>query len=132
MSKIPMFVALICWIYSCRKSNKTSPVLSGIYAGVFVRHIGGTSLTSSVQFIFSGNNFTGTTTGNFPIICSGNFQTTNDSIIFLNPSVLPDNTDESIMLGGKYKLRVQGDSLIFSNIIGDFIYEEDVYSLTKQ
>jgi hypothetical protein len=126
------FAVLLWFISSCNKSNLTAPVLSGTYNGTFTRNFGDSSLSSNLQLIFTGGSYKGTTIGNFPLICPSNFQITSDSIFFQNPCFLPANIDEAFILIGNYKLHVQGDSLIFSRIMGDFIYEEDIYRLKKQ
>src|SRR5450755_2084189 len=131
MRKILLFLFMAVAIVSCTKNN-AGPVISGTYSGTFTRNLGDSSLTSNVTFVFISNIFSGTTTGNFPLICPGNFQTTADSIEFNNPCVLPANIDEAFMLTGNYKLVVTGDSVIFSHLLGDFIYEEDIYRLKKQ
>jgi hypothetical protein len=131
MRSILLIFLLIVLMGSCTKSNNT-PVLSGTYSGTFTRNLGDSSFTSNVTFVFLSNIFSGNTTGNFPIICPGNFLTTPDSIKFDNPCILPANVDESFMLTGNYKLLVQGDSVTFSRLMGDFIYEEDIYRLKKQ
>jgi len=131
MRNILLILLLIVLIGSCTKNNN-APVLSGTYSGTFTRNLGDSSFTSNVTFVFLSNIFSGSTTGDFPIVCPGNFLTTPDSIKFDNPCILPTNVDESFMLTGNYKLLVQGDSITFSRLIGDFIYEEDIYRLKKQ
>jgi hypothetical protein len=131
MSKILVILLIVVSVVSCSKSNN-APALSGTYSGTFTRNLGDSSFTSNVTFVFLSNIFSGSTTGNFPIICPGTFLTTPDSIEFNNSCVLPANVDEAFILTGNYKLAVSGDSVAFSRLMGDFIYEEDIYSLKKQ
>jgi hypothetical protein len=132
MSKILLSLFIVVSFASCTKNNN-APAISGTYSGTFTRYLGDSIYTSDVKFFFLTNIFSGTTsTGYFPIICPGNFQTTPDSIEFNNPCTLPANVDESFVLSGNYKLQVQGDSVTFSRVIGDFIYEEDIYRLKMQ
>jgi hypothetical protein len=131
MRSILLFLLLIVLMSSCTKSNN-APALSGTYSGTFTMNLGDSSFTSNVTFVFLSNIFSGSTTGNFPIICPGNFLTTADSIKFDNPCILPANVDEAFILTGNYKLVVSGDSVTFSRLMGDFIYEEDIYRLKKQ
>ncbi|MEJ0079810.1 MAG: hypothetical protein WDM78_02335 [Puia sp.] len=55
-----------------------------------------------------------------------------DSIHFVNQCAFPANFDWTLIITGSYKLIKTGDSLYIRRIIGDFAYEEDVYSLRKQ
>jgi hypothetical protein len=131
MFKILVILLIVVSVFSCTKNNDT-PTISGTYSGTFTRNLGDSSYISNVTFVFLSDVFSGTANGNFPIICPGNFQTTLDSILFNNPCILPDNVDEAFMLTGNYKLVVSGDSVTFSRLIGDFVYEEDIYRLKKQ
>lgn len=132
MRKILLLMLIVVVIASCTKSSDSPPSISGTYTGTYTRNLGDSSYSSSVTFVFLSNVFSGSTTGNFPLICPGTFQTTVDSIEFNNPCVLPANINEAFMLTGNYKLVVSGDSVTFSRLMGDFIYEEDTYRLKKQ
>ncbi len=133
MKNVLGFIFLLTSIASCTKNTDSSPAISGTYVGTYTRNLGDSSYNSNIKFVFLSNVFSGTSTSeDFPIICPGTFQTTADSILFNNPCVLPGNINEAFMLMGNYKLVVSGDSVTFSRIMGDFIYEEDIYRLKKQ
>jgi hypothetical protein len=109
--------------------------IQGTYTGTFVRWQGKDGAVSDVKITFSGNAFNGTSDSlNYPSICSGTFAITYDpdSIHFVNQCDFPANFDWTLILTGPYKLIETGDSLYFRRTIGDFAYEEDVYSLRKQ
>jgi hypothetical protein len=122
---------------SCRKGCSTGmgPKIQGTYSGTFIRWQGKDGVVSNVNISFTGNEFNGNSDSvNYPSICSGTFTTTNnpDSVHFINKCDFPANFDWSLVLTGPYKLVETGDSLYFRRVIGDFAYEEDVYSLRKQ
>lgn len=122
---------------SCRKgcSMGMGHMIQGTYAGTFVRWQGKDGAISNVKITFSGNAFNGSSDSvNYPSICSGSFTTTNnpDSVHFINQCDFPANFDWTLILTGPYKLIQTGDSLYIRRVIGDLVYEEDVYSLRKQ
>jgi hypothetical protein len=123
---------------SCRKgcSNMTmGPKIQGTYTGTFARWQEKDTPSSNVKITFSGNEFNGSSDSlNYPSICSGTFTVTAspDSVHFVNQCDFPANFDWTLILTGPYKLIQTGDSLYIRRVIGDFMYEEDVYSLRKQ
>ena len=111
------------------------PKIHGTYTGTFVRWQGKDGAISNVKITFSGNAFNGISDSvNYPSICSGSFTTTSnpDSVHFINQCDFPANFDWTLILTGPYKLIQTGDSLYIRRVIGDVMYEEDVYSLQKQ
>jgi len=124
-------------LQSCRKSCSMGMghKIQGTYTGTFIRWQGKDGLKSNVKITFSENAFNGSSDSlNYPSICSGSFSKTNnpDSIHFINQCDFPANFDWTLILTGSYKLIQIGDSLYMRRVIGDFMYEEDVYSLRKQ
>ena len=122
---------------SCRKgcSMGMGHKIQGTYTGTFVRWQEKQGAASNVKITFSETAFNGNSDSlNYPSVCSGTFTTTYDpdSIHFINQCDFPANSDWTLILTGSYKLIETGDSLYFRRIIGDFAYEEDVYSLRKQ
>ena len=123
---------------SCRKGCSNmgmGPKLQGTYTGTFVRWLEKQGAVSNVTITFSGNAFNGSSDSvHYPSICSGSFTTAGspDSVHFVNQCDFPANFDWTLILTGPYKLIETGDSLYFRRVIGDFAYEEDVYSLRKQ
>jgi hypothetical protein len=125
-------------LISCRKGGcgpGMGPNVQGTYTGTFKRWVGKEGSESQVKITFSGKEFNGSSdSSNYPAICNGTFTVTDmpDSIRFVNQCVFPANFDWTLILNGSYKLVQTGDSLYIRRTIGDFIYEEDVYSLRKQ
>lgn len=125
-------------LISCRKGGcgaGMGPVVQGSYAGTFIRWHEKDGAASNVRITFSGNEFNGNSDSlNYPSVCNGTFTVTDmpDSIYFVNQCDFPANFDRTLILTGSYKLIETGDSLYFRRVIGDFAYEEDVYSLRKQ
>ena len=122
---------------SCRKgcSMGMGPKLQGTYTGTFVRWIEKQGAPSNVTITFSANHFNGNGDSlDYPSICSGTFTTSisPDSVQFTNQCDFPANFDWTLILNGSYKLIQMGDSLYIRRIIGDFAYQEDIYSLRKQ
>jgi hypothetical protein len=122
---------------SCRKgcSMGMGPKIQGTYTGTFIRWQGKDGPASNVKITFSGNAFNGSSDSlNHPSICSGTFTTSRspDSVHFINQCDFPANFDWTLILTGSYKLIQAGDSIYIRRVIGDFMYEEDVYSLRKQ
>jgi len=123
---------------SCRKGCSNmgmGPKIQGTYTGTFIRWHGKNGLASNVTITFSKDAFNGTSDSvNYPSICSGSFTTTSnpDSVHFINQCDFPANFDWTLILSGPYKLIRTGDSLYIRRVIGDIVYEEDIYSLRKQ
>jgi hypothetical protein len=132
-----ILLLIISSMSSCRKncSMGMGLVIQGTYTGTFVCWVGIEGSAANVKITFSGDIFNGNSDSlNYPPICSGTFTTTSnsDSIHFANQCDFPANFDWTLVLNGSYKLIQINDSLYFHRVIGDFIYEEDVYSLRKQ
>jgi hypothetical protein len=125
------FLLLVASLVSCKKNNG-NPILSGNYAGTATQIIDFNLFVYNIQLTFAGNSFQGKSDEALPIICSGHFQISADSIDFQNPCILPANLDESFILTGKYRVLIQGDSLYFSRTTGYSPYGQDVYTLKKQ
>lgn len=122
---------------SCRRGCDMwmGPKIQGTYTGTFVRWQEKVGVASNVKITFSGNAFDGSSDSlNYPSICNGSFTTTSnpDSVQFTNQCDFPANFDRTLILTGAYKLIQTGDSLYIRRVIGDFAYEEDIYSLRKQ
>jgi hypothetical protein len=111
------------------------PKIQGTYTGTFVRWLGKDGAVSNVKITFSVDAFNGSRdSSNYLAICNGSFTTSGDPdpVHFVNTCVFPANFDWTLILTGSYKLIQTGDSLYFRRVIGDLIYEEDVYSLRKR
>jgi hypothetical protein len=132
MKKFTGLFLLICLGLSCKKSNNQQTTLSGTYSGYFTLKIGSTGTPVPVTMIFSGSTYRDPNDSTFSIVCHGNFQIEQDSINIQNQCAYPANIDLTTILGGKYRIFIKGDSVAFSRIIGDFVYEEAVYSLKRQ
>jgi hypothetical protein len=128
MKKFLKYLLLTILPVSCMKNN-VSPSLSGEYSGTAEQHTGPYISLFNIQLTFTADSFKGKSENNLPIICSGNFKITRDSINFQNPCVLPAFLDESFVMGGKYKVVIFGDSLIFSH---RFFNTQETYNLKKQ
>jgi hypothetical protein len=109
-------------------------MISGTYTGTFVRWLGKEGASANVKITFTGMAFIGNSDSlNYPSICNGSFQTFgSDSIRFINQCDFPANFDWTLILNGSYKLIQDGDSMYIRRVIGDLVYEEDVYSLVRQ
>jgi hypothetical protein len=128
------FFLILAALVSCKKTCDPGKMISGTYTGNFVRWLGKDGPSANVKISFTGMAFNGNSDSlNYPAICNGSFQTFGiDSIRFVNQCDFPADFDWTLILNGSYKLIQRGDSLYFRRVIGDFIYEEDVYSLVKQ
>jgi hypothetical protein len=129
-----MLLLIISCLSSCRKSCSMGNMISGTYNGTLVRWLGKEGPVANVKITFTGDAFNGNSDSlNYPSICSGTFNTVStDSIHFINQCDFLANFDWTLILNGSYKLIQTGDSLYFRRVIGDIIYEEDIYSLRKQ
>ncbi len=127
-----VFLAILL-LTNCKKSTEPEHFLTGTYTGSFIRHIEETGDTAHVQLSFTGNKFNGTSdSSRYPMLCAGTYTLPADSIDFINACDLQPGSDLSLLLQGSYKLVQILDSLYIRRIMGDFAYEEDVYSLRKQ
>jgi hypothetical protein len=129
-----IFFLILSGLASCRKTCDPGKMISGTYAGKFIRWLGKTGPSSNVKITFNGSDFNGSSDSlNYPAICNGSFLTFgSDSIRFANQCAFPADFDWTLILNGSYKLILSGDSLYIRRVIGDFVYEEDVYSLARQ
>lgn len=143
MKWVLILLVTIGSLNSCRKVGGVGghcgpgmgPKVEGTYTGTFVRWNEKQGSAVNVKITFSENEFNGNSDSlNYPSICSGSFTVTDmpDSIHFINQCDFPANFDWTLILTGSYQLTDTGDSLYFRRVIGDFAYEEDVYSLHKQ
>jgi len=135
MKKIGGLLLLIVCLASCKKNCGIEHMIQGNYTGTFVRWQGKDGPVSHVKLTLSGSAFNGSSDSvYYPAICSGTFNTSSnpDSIHFVNTCAFPADFDWTFILNGSYKLVQTGDSLYIRRVIGDFVYEEDVYSLRRQ
>lgn len=78
-----------------QEETQDPPVLAGSYNGNFSR----TGMTSTdITIAFTGNNFTGSSTAGYPVICNGTFTMNNNQVSFTNAC----NGSGDILLNGTY------------------------------
>lgn len=76
------------------EENTDPPTLAGTYNGSFTR----TGMEAvNITIVFTGNNFTGSSTGSYPVICSGTFNMSSSQVSFNNTC-----TEGDIVLNGTY------------------------------
>jgi hypothetical protein len=116
---------------SCRKNNETKVPPEGTYTGTFTRVGLILSQPESVKITFNGNNFNGER-NETSHICNGTYEITGDSVDFHNACLFTANIDESMVLAGKYKIVIEGDSLFISRMYLSSSSYSDTYMLKKQ
>lgn len=127
-----LIIVVILFLASCRKTNESKvPPPEGTYTGTFTRV--GLVLTKpdSVKITFSGTAFNGESNGTCRV-CNGTYEISADSVDFHNACLFPANIDESMVLAGKYKIVIDGDSLFISRMYLSFSSYSDTYRLKKQ
>ncbi len=135
MKRVSVLLLLVIFVTSCRKTCGLEHMIQGTYTGTFVRWQGKDGAVSHVKLTLSGSGFNGSSDSvYYPAICNGTFYISSnpDSIHFVNQCAFPADFDWTFILNGSYKLVQTGDSLYIRRVIGDIVYEEDVYSLRKQ
>lgn len=78
-----------------QQETQEPPVLAGTYNGNFSRT--GMAATE-ITIAFTGNNFTGSSTAGYPVICNGTFTMNNNQVSFTNAC----NNSGDIVLNGTY------------------------------
>ncbi len=78
-----------------QEETQDPPVLAGTYNGNFSRT--GMAATD-ITIAFTGNNFTGSSTAGYPVICNGTFTMNNNQVSFTNAC----NNSGAIVLNGTY------------------------------
>lgn len=98
---------VLCLVFSavitgCSKEKETQqeetqdpPLLAGTYNGSFNRT--GIAATD-ISIAFTGNNYTGSSTAGYPVICNGTFTMNTTQISFTNAC----NSSGDIVLNGTY------------------------------
>ena len=125
-----ILTALIFLTISCKKYNSTS-IPIGTYQGTFQRSVINT--VSNVTIKFSSKDFEGQSQYiHYPDICNGTFLISQDTISFGNACVYTADFDWSLILSGKYKVSVFGDSLIITRAYNGIVYYDDIYKLKMQ
>ncbi len=135
MRRLLILPLIIMIISSCKKSSETAkPVVldNATYKGTFQRKLDTYGNISNVQLNFSSGKFSGASDqGKYPGICNGTFSIRGDSIEFMNACVWTAEFDWSLILGGRYAVKQNGNDLRLSRKYMNGKYE-DVYLLTKQ
>ncbi len=128
-----LLTAPASWLGSCTRTSETLNTLPGTYTGTFNYYLDKDQGTAQVKITFTESWFDGKSdsTG-YPAICTGTYNTWSDSIRFINSCDFPANTPHSLMLDGKFAYVQKGDSLFIRRVIGDIVYEEDVFRLRRE
>jgi hypothetical protein len=97
-----LLFTIVCVIPACSKEkdnngeeNTNPPTLEGTYSGSFSRT--GMDITN-FTITFTGNNFTGSSAGSYPVICNGTFNMNASQVSFTNTC----NEPGTIVLNGVY------------------------------
>ncbi len=121
----------ILFLVSCRKNNETKVPPEGVYTGTFTRVGFVWTKPDSVKITFTGNNFSGESKGPSRI-CNGSYEIIADSVNFNNACVFTANFDWPLIMSGKYKIFMEGDSMVISRMYISFNSYSDTYRLKKQ
>lgn len=132
MKRIMIVLMMAVAVTACEKATTTVEP-AGVFKGTFQRMGVMTGGVANVTLTFSGSQFTGQSDSpRYPAIGTGNFEAKADSVSFTNTSVWTADFDWSLILNGKYKVIVKGDSLELRKYYNGIAYMEDVYKLKKQ
>ena len=138
MKKSNLLLFFLLLIVSCEYkdvSKKTVTLNSGTYQGQFVRlnsliYSPDYNVLVNVTLTFTSDKFSGASgKPRYPAICNGTYQINGQEINFENLCIWTADFDWSIILGGKYYLKIEGNKLSIFRTIGD---TTDRYDLVLQ
>jgi hypothetical protein len=136
MKTIGFALAFILCIGGCSTIQESYTFADGTYKGSFKREITRQPTdTSTVILRFSGNTWSGSSSKPYyPALCKGTYSIVGDTIIFMNECAWTANFDGTLILGGKYKIRIQSDSIEISKDFRSATSDKQVdrYRLKRQ
>lgn len=124
-------------VLSCTDQDTATVTMikPGTYKGQFIRFNSNMNspnynVFANVTLHFDGNQFSGTSEKTlYPAICKGRFSLTGQEIYFENLCAATLNFDWSLMLNGKYQVKMTGNTLSIRRQTGENL---DSYSLVLQ
>ena len=138
INRLTLFICIaFIFVLSCeyKDTSITTIIKSGTYKGQFIRnnpyiYSPNYNIVANVTLVFNGNKFSGESDkAKYPAICNGTFNTTGQEINFENLCVWTADFDWSIILAGKYQIKVDGNKLSITRPTGD---STDIYNLVLQ
>jgi len=116
MKKFMLALAFIACICGCSTIQENYLFADGTYKGSFQREITWLPTdTSTVTLRFSGNTWSGSSSKPYyPALCKGTYTIIGDTIIFTNECAWTANFDWTLILSGKYKIKIKSDSIEIS------------------
>lgn len=115
MARVILLIVFSCLLYSCENNDviRNTDLTPGVYKGHFIRSNPYAKFApSKVTLIFTPNAYTGESdVTNYPAICNGTYKITGQEIEFFNSCIWTGEFDQSLILKGKFELRVDGSQL---------------------
>ena len=132
------FIFAFLVLISCKNDEATEQIVieDGIYIGTFQRRIvWAQSDTANVTLTFEANKWSGTSDRTkYPALCKGTYSIDGNTIQFENECAWTAEFDWTLILSGKYNIKINGNSIEFSSdsrsATKDTYY--DIYILKKQ
>ena len=136
IKEIVLIIGLLFFV-NCSKNEQIEKILpDGIYTGTFQRVlVWSDNNIANISITISSNKWTGTSSiVKYPALCSGTYFIEGDSITFVNECVWTAEFDWSLILGGKYHFKKDGNVIEFTK---DYRSETadtffDKYEIIKQ
>jgi hypothetical protein len=117
MRKIVWFGCCLISFLGCNKEGQNiSKNIDGVYIGTFQRVlVWSDSDTAKISLTFSSGTWTGTSDKvKYPALCNGTYSIMGDTIIFENGCAWTAEFDWSLILSGKYGLKMDGNTIEIS------------------
>jgi hypothetical protein len=123
-TRISLFVLFLAFL-SCEEDDlrTNDKLLIGTYKGEFVRlSPWSKSRPSNVILNFTANSFSGSADqAKYPAICHGSYHIVGDEIEFTNECPWTAEFDWTLILSGKYKIKIDGNKLEMSKEVNGSI-----------
>ncbi|NLD50984.1 MAG: hypothetical protein GX660_27895 [Clostridiaceae bacterium] len=116
MKKYLLFVYCLTGLLGCDKEeNNSSRLQDGTYVGTFLRElVWSPNDTAKITMTFSSGNWSGSSNKiKYPALCNGTYSIIGDTIIFENLCAWTAEFDWTLILSGKYKLTIEGNTIEF-------------------
>jgi hypothetical protein len=106
---------LFC-LFGCEKDNLDHTIIpNGTYVGTFQREpVWSVGDSANISMVFYSNTWSGSSNKtNFPALCNGTYDITGDTILFENKCDWKSDFNESLILSGKYVIKIEGNVIEF-------------------
>lgn len=132
-----LFIFCLVSLLGCGKEEQNpTKFQDGIYVGTFQRElVWSVTDTAKITMTFFGGTWSGSSNKvKYPALCKGTYSIVGDTIIFENECAWTAEFDWSLILSGKYGLKIEGNAIELTRDYRSATYDTyvDEYKLKRQ